>query len=102
VLDKDGAPLEGFVQVLLRSDAKIPGEEGTVRATNGKYSFQRVRPGKYHLYALDILEVASMFSGGTGEETTKLFFDAAEEIEIKADDRLTKDITAFTKLPEKK
>jgi hypothetical protein len=31
----------------------------------------------------------------------KSLFDAAEEIEIKEGDRISKDITAITKLPEK-
>jgi hypothetical protein len=102
VLGKDGAPLEGIVQVVLQNSPQSQDDEGTVRATDGKYSFQRIRPGKYRLYALDILEVASMFSGGSEEETMKLFFEAAEEIEIKEGDRITKDIAAFSKLPEKK
>jgi hypothetical protein len=40
--------------------------------------------------------------GGEDDKMMQQFFDAAEEIEIKEGDRISKDIPAWTKAPEKK
>jgi hypothetical protein len=71
--------------------------------TGGKYSLKAIRPGKYRLFAIDVLELMQVMSGdGDNDEVTQKFFDAAEEIEVKAGDRISKDLQAMTKLPEKK
>jgi hypothetical protein len=102
VLGKDGEPAVGLVQVFLITDVKQIQEDDAARVTDGKYSFQSVRPGKYRLFALDVVELIQNFSGADENEIMKSFFNGAEEIEIKEGDRIAKDITAIAKLPEKK
>ena len=102
ILDKDGEPAMGLIMVLLVTGPKDVDENSANRVSDGKYSFKGIRPGKYRLFALDVLELIAGFAGGDDAEFIKPFFDAAEEIEIKDGDSISKDITAFTKLPEKK
>ena len=102
VLGKDGDPAIGMVMVLLETDPKLVDENNATRVSDGTYTLKRIRPGKYHLYALDILELVAVINGGNEDDIMKQFFEAADEIEIKEGDRIFKDITAFTKLPEKK
>jgi protocatechuate 3,4-dioxygenase beta subunit len=102
ILDKDGDPVAGLAEVFLVTDVKQMQDGDADRVTDGKYSFKAIRPGKYRLYALDVAELIQSFAGGDEDEIMKSFFNAAEEIEIKEGDRITKDITAITKLPEKK
>jgi protocatechuate 3,4-dioxygenase beta subunit len=103
VLDKDGEPAMGMIMVIFASDPKHMDENDANRVSDGKYSFKAIRPGKYRLFALDILELAQA-SGADGDDDKMMeqFFDAAEEIEIKEGDRISKDIPAWTKAPEKK
>jgi len=102
ILGKDGEPALGLVMVVLETAPKEMDEDHAARVSDGKYSFKRIRPGKYRLFALDMLELMAGFAGGDEEEFMKSFFTAAEEVEIKDGDRISKDITVFTKLPEKK
>lgn len=103
ILDKNGEPDTGFVSVFIATDAKQIDEENAKRVSDGNYSFDALAPGKYHLFALDMLQLISAFAGdGNEDEMMKKFFDAAEVIEIKEGDRIQKDINAFIKLPEKK
>jgi protocatechuate 3,4-dioxygenase beta subunit len=101
ILGNDGEPTASLVMVFLGTDPKQIDESNAQRGTSGKYSFEAIRPGKYRLFALDVLELLPALEGGAGAGPMKQFFDAAEEIEIKEGDRITKDITAFTKVPEK-
>lgn len=103
VLDKDGDAAVGLIMVVFATDAKHIDEEDTVRTSDGKYSFKGIRPGKYRLVAVDLAEMMQAFSGdGQAENTMQRLFDAGEEIEIKDGDRITKDLPALTKVPEKK
>jgi hypothetical protein len=103
VLDKDGEPAVGMVMVFFVTDPKEAEEGNTARVTDGKYSFKALPPGKYRLFAIDILEVFSAVAGaGNEDEIMKQLFDAAEEIEVKEGDRMSKDVPVWTKLPEKK
>ena len=102
VVDKDGEPVLGMVEVILGTDLKNVSDQGSAkREVDGKYSFDAIRPGKYRLFAIDVLQMMGELQGSS-DEALKPLFQAAEEIEIKDGDRLTKDVTAFTKLPEKK
>jgi protocatechuate 3,4-dioxygenase beta subunit len=103
VLGKDGEPAIGLVEVFFAADSNHLQEDGTARVSDGKYSFQAIRPGKYRLFAIDVLElIPAIVAGGNSEEAMKQFFDAAEEIEIKEGDSISKDISVWTKMPEKK
>ena len=103
ILDKDGEPAVGLITVFIGTDPKHIDEENAARTTDGKYSFKAIRPGKYRLLAIDLAEMLQVFTGGGNEEETmEKLFDAAEEIEVKEGDRISKDVTALTKMPEKK
>ena len=80
-----------------------PAASDAARASDGKYSFKAVRPGKYRIFAIDVAELMKAFTGdGNNDEWMQTLFDAAEEIEIKEGDRITKDIPVLTELPQKK
>jgi hypothetical protein len=68
---------------------------------DGKYSFKAVRPGKYRIFAVDIVASMAAFMGDEGNAMKKLF-DAAEEIEVKDGDRISKDLTAVAGAQDKK
>jgi hypothetical protein len=103
VLGKDGEPAIGLIMVFIGTDAKHMDEENAVRTSDGKYSLQAIRPGKYRLVAIDVAEMMQVFSGdGDNQETMQQLFDAGQEIEIKEGDRISKDMTALAKMPEKK
>ena len=103
VLGKDNEPAAGLIMVFIATDSKHMEEDNASRTFDGKYSFKAIRPGKYRLVAVDIGEMIQAFSGdGNSEESLQRLFDAGEEIEVKEGDRLTKDIAAMTKMPEKK
>ena len=103
VLDKDGAPAAGLMMVYFGTDAKQLESKAPAKVSDGKYSFKGVCPGKYHILAVDVAEVLQAFGDdGNNEETMKQLFDAAEEIEVKEGDRISKDITALTRMPDKK
>ena len=103
VLGKDGEPALGLAIVFLTTDPKHPDDNTPARVMDGKYSFKALRPGKYRLCAIDVLEFAEVFAGGgENDDTLQRLFDAAGEIEVKEGDRISKDIPAWTKMPEKK
>lgn len=100
LLDKDGDPAQGPMMVFLATDPK---QRSFVRVSDGRYSFKAIRPGKYRLFAVDLLEAMPAIDGtGNSGETMQQLFDAGEEIEIKAGDTVSKDIPAWIKMPEKK
>ncbi len=107
VLDKDGQPLlSPLVMVCLASDPSKLGEiqpDDQHRVTEGKYTIKAIRPGKYRLFALDVLTLASDApdANSDDDELMKSFFNSAEEIEIKPGDRIVKDLKAIDKLPGK-
>jgi hypothetical protein len=101
VLGKDGQPAVGMVMVFLASDAKHM-EDGADRVSDGNYSIKAIRPGKYRLFAIDVLELMPLLAADDAEAIMRPFFDATEEIEVKEDARISKDIAVWTRLPEKK
>jgi hypothetical protein len=103
VLGKDGEPAIGMTMVLMGADAKHLGEENSARTTDGKYSLKALRPGKYRIVAIDMLAmIQASNSDGDNDERAQQLFDASEEIEVKEGDRIAKDLSVLTKLPEKK
>ena len=107
VLGKDGQPLlSPLVMIFLASDPSQLGEiqpDDQHRVTEGKYTIKAIRPGKYRLFALDVLTLASDAPDADTEddELMKMLFNSAEEIEIKPGDRIVKDLKAIDKLPAK-
>jgi hypothetical protein len=103
VLDKDGEPVVGLVMVFFGTDVKHLEQETPARTSDEKFTLKGIRPGKYRLIAVDVTQMMQTFSGdGEEESTMQRLFDAAEEIEIKEGDRLTKDVMVVTRIPEKK
>jgi hypothetical protein len=103
VLGKDGEPAIGMTMVLMGADAKHMGEENSARTTDGKYSLKALRPGKYRIVAIDLVAMMQASNGdGDNDERAQQLFDASEEIEVKEGDRIAKDLSVLTKLPEKK
>ena len=103
ILGKDGEPAIGLIMVFIGTDPKHMDENNASRTSDAKYSLKAIRPGKYRLLAVDVAEMMQAFIGdGNEEESMQRLFDAAEEIEIKEGDRISKDLTALTKMPEKK
>jgi hypothetical protein len=103
VLGKDGDPAIGLMMVFLGTDPKHMDVENAVRTSDGKYSFKAIRPGTYRILAFDVAELMQAFSGdGNEEETMQKLFETADQIEVKEGDRISKDLTALTKMPEKK
>jgi len=70
----------------------VPNQDGMVRE-GGKYSFKNIRPGKYWLFAID----AFRSGPASSEEDFKRIAAAAEEIEIKADEKIAKDLKVLLK-----
>ena len=107
VLDQDGQPLVSpLVMIFLATDPKQLREmqpDNLHRATEGKYAIKAIRPGKYRLFALDLLTLASDApdANSDDDELMKMLFNSAEEIEIKPGDRVMKDLKAIDKLPGK-
>jgi 5-hydroxyisourate hydrolase-like protein (transthyretin family) len=107
VLDKDGQPLVSpLVMIFLVTDPKQLQEmqpDNQHRVTEGKYTIKAIRPGKYRLFALDILTLAtdSPDANSDDDELMKMLFNSAEEIQIKPGDRIVKDLKAIDKLPGK-
>jgi hypothetical protein len=95
VVDKDGQPVaRAPAIVILTADREhiVPNENGLVKE-GGKYSLKNIRPGKYWLFAIDALR-----SGlSNSEEDLKRIAGAAEEIEIKPGEKITKDIKVLLK-----
>jgi len=95
VLDKDGRPLGHTVAiVILAPDLEhvSPTPDGLVKE-GGAYGFKGIRPGKYLLFAID----AFRSGPSTSEEDIRKLAAAAETIEIKAGDRITRDLKAILK-----
>jgi hypothetical protein len=95
VLEKDGQPLGTSVAiVILASDRDhiFPNQDGLVKE-GGKYSLKGIRPGKYLLFAIDAFRSGPSSSL---EDFQKLAV-VAEEIELKAGDRITKDLKVLLK-----
>jgi hypothetical protein len=102
VIDKNGELVTGsLVMVILTTGAKQMQEENTQRITDGKYTFKAVRPGKYHLIALDIFRLAVFMNSGSQDEAMQSLIAAGEEIEIKEGDRIVKDLIVIDKMPGK-
>jgi hypothetical protein len=107
VLDKDGQPLlSPLVMICLASDPTQLREmqpDNQHRAIEGKYIIKAIRPGKYRLFAIDVLTLASADpdANSDDDELMKMWFNSAEEIEIKPGDRIVKDLKAIDKLPGK-
>jgi hypothetical protein len=103
VLGADGEPAVGLIMIGIGTDAKSLDENNGTRVKDGHYSFKGLRPGKYRIVAFDIAELLQVLTGDMNEEDiNERVFDAGTEVEVKEGDRLTKDLTALTKLPEKK
>jgi len=107
VLDGQGQPVVSpMVFIFLADDPKKMKQmdSGANRAVGGKYSIKGIRPGKYRLFAVDILAMASAATDDDrddDDELQKTMFNSAEEIEIKAGDNIVKDLKAIDKLPGK-
>jgi hypothetical protein len=101
LLDKDGEPeVNPLIMVFLVTDAKqMLQQAGMNRASDGKYDMKGNRPGKYRIVAIDMLHLMSG-NGGTPEQATMdKLFEMAEEIELKAGDRVVKNLKAIDKVP---
>ncbi|MCU1238138.1 MAG: hypothetical protein JWP63_6105 [Candidatus Solibacter sp.] len=95
VLDRDGQPLGNkiaFVVLAPDRDHIVPNQEGLVKE-GGKYSIKGIRPGKYFLLVVDIFRSGPL----NNEEDLKKLAAAAEEIEIKAGESITKDLKTISK-----
>ena len=96
VLDKDGKPLGNTVAIVIlapdRDHIYPPNQDGLVKE-GGKYSLKGIRPGKYLLFAID----AFRSGPSNSEEDFKKLAGAAEEIEIKAGDKIAKDLKVVLK-----
>jgi len=102
VLDKNGEPVaSSMVMVFLAKDVKQLQDGDMTRVSEAKYEIKAIRPGKYHLIAVDALQLAASAQASDEEAMLKKLFDLAEEIEIKEGDRITKDLTAVDKMPDK-
>jgi hypothetical protein len=94
VLEKDGQPLRNAVAiVILARDADHVSANPDGLVKDGKYAFKAVRPGKYLLFAVD----AFRSGAANTPEDFKRLAAAAEEIEIKAGDHITRDLKVLLK-----
>jgi hypothetical protein len=96
VLGHDGEPLVLPLAIVMLWNEKDVEPDDQNRVVNGEYSIKALRPGKYHLVAIDTLEVGDLASGDW-DEALKLFKAAAQEIEVKEGDRIVKDLKALGK-----
>jgi hypothetical protein len=108
VLDREGKPAAGpMIFIFLVDDPKKLRQMDSRRlnkAVDAQYSLKAVRPGKYRLFAVDTLSLAASaddVNKDDAEEMTKTLFNSAEEIEIKAGDRIVKDLKVIDKVPAK-
>ncbi|MBA3972648.1 MAG: hypothetical protein C0504_00360 [Candidatus Solibacter sp.] len=97
VLGADGDKQANNLAMVIISDAKgeftSTDERHSARASSdGTYTLRGVAPGKYKLLGLDLLRLGS----GDSELLKKLSV-LAEEVEVKANDRLRKDIRAVSR-----
>jgi hypothetical protein len=103
LLDKDGEPeVNPLIMVFLVTDAKqMLQQTGVNRTSDGKYDLKGNRPGKYRIMAIDVLHLMSGNGGMPEQETMDKLFGVAEEIELKAGDRVLKNLKAIDKVPGK-
>lgn len=89
VRDKDGPLGNAIAAVILAPDREhiLPNQDGLVKE-GGKYSLKGIRPGKYLVFAIDAFHSGPL----SNEEDLKKLAGAAEEIEIKANEKITKDL----------
>jgi hypothetical protein len=90
VLDNDGRPLGNTVAIVVLApdiDHIVTHPSGLVKE-GGKYSLNGIRPGKYILFAIDAFRSGPASSA----DDLKKLGAAAEEIEIRAGDRIAKDL----------
>jgi hypothetical protein len=95
VLDKDGQPIGASPAIVILTadrDHVAPSLDGIVKE-GGRFNFKNIRPGKYWLFAID----AFRSGPSNSQEDFKRIAAAAEEIEIKAGDRISKDIKVLLK-----
>ena len=95
VVEKDGSPLGTTVAIVILApdiDHITPDQKGLVSA-GGKYRLIGIRPGKYLLFAIDAFR-----SGlSNSNDDFKKLAVAAEEIEIKAGEKVVKDLKIVLK-----
>ena len=89
VLDAKGQPLENAMAfVILSNDAEALLKEGPPRAAaDGTFTLKAIRPGKYRLFAVNIMDLSS-----SPQEAIKLLFERAPELEVHEGDRITRDV----------
>ncbi|MEO8595232.1 MAG: carboxypeptidase regulatory-like domain-containing protein [Candidatus Solibacter sp.] len=95
VMEKDGSPLGTLVAIVILApdiDHIVPKREGMVQP-GGKYQLKGIRPGKYQLFAIDAFRSGL---SNSAEDFKKLAV-AAEEIEIKAGEKVVKDLKLVLK-----
>jgi hypothetical protein len=96
VRDENGNPLAYPASIVILTDnldVPLSDKNYALPSADGKYSFQRLHPGKYRI-------VSFPFADATGEarqEAIRKLVSGTEEIEIKAGDRLTKDFVVVAK-----
>jgi hypothetical protein len=97
VLGADGAKLTNTYAIVVISDAKgeftSADERHSARASpDGSYTLRGVAPGKYKLLGLDLLRI------GNGDAALlKKLSVLAEVVEVKANDRVRKDVRAISR-----
>jgi Carboxypeptidase regulatory-like domain len=97
VLGHEGEPLSSPLAFLTvwRDDKQIEIDNSS-RVTNGEYSIKALRPGKYRLAVVDVLEMED-YATGDGDDALKDLKSAAQEIEVKAGDRIVQDLKVIGK-----
>lgn len=96
ILDRSGARAIGPVSAvwLFESAKEVPAvrefEHSTRVAADGRYRLYGIPPGKYRLFALDLLGFTDF--GASRPEILKKGMQAAGEIEIKEGDRVNQDL----------
>ena len=91
-----------LIIVFLVTEAKqMVQQTGVNRISDGKYDLKGNRPGKYRIMAIDVLHLMSGNGGMPEQETMDKLFGVAEEIELKAGDRVVKNLKAIDKVPGK-
>jgi len=94
VLDSDGNRLlTPLALVVLTKDGDAEDFEPAEVAADSKYTVKGIRPGKYHLLAVNPFDMDFM----NEQEWLKSLRGLGEEIEIKEGDRITKDVKMLPK-----
>jgi hypothetical protein len=97
VLGADGAPLTNGYAMVVISDGKgeftRADDRHSERASaDGSYTLRGIAPGKYKLLGLDLLRI-----GNGDAELLKKLSVLAEDVEVKANDRVRKDVRAVAR-----